>query len=37
MLEIMYELPEREPGQTYTITDKIVRKEERLFEPAAKA
>ncbi|WP_165074089.1 ATP-dependent Clp protease ATP-binding subunit ClpX [Paludisphaera rhizosphaerae] len=36
MLEIMYELPEREPGQTYTITDKIVRKEARLFEPAAK-
>jgi ATP-dependent Clp protease ATP-binding subunit ClpX len=35
MLEIMYDLPEREPGQTYVITDKIVRKEERLFEPAA--
>jgi ATP-dependent Clp protease ATP-binding subunit ClpX len=36
MLEVMYELPEREPGQTYAITDKIVRKEERLFEPAAR-
>jgi ATP-dependent Clp protease ATP-binding subunit ClpX len=34
MLEIMFDLPEREPGQTYVITDKIVRKEERLFEPA---
>ncbi|KAJ3052621.1 hypothetical protein HK102_011859, partial [Quaeritorhiza haematococci] len=36
MLEVMYELPEREPGQTYAITDKIVRKEEKLFEPAAR-
>ncbi len=33
MLEIMYELPEREPGQSYTITDRIVRKEESLFGP----
>lgn len=32
MLEIMYELPEREPGQSYTITDRIVRKEESLFD-----
>jgi len=31
MLEIMYELPEREPGQSYTITERIVRKEESLF------
>ncbi|MDG3006656.1 ATP-dependent Clp protease ATP-binding subunit ClpX [Paludisphaera mucosa] len=37
MLEVMYELPEREAGQTYTITDAIVRKEERLFEPSSKA
>ncbi len=37
MLDIMYELPEREPGQTYVVTDKIVRKEDRLFQPAAKA
>ncbi|WP_315852141.1 ATP-dependent Clp protease ATP-binding subunit ClpX [Paludisphaera soli] len=36
MLEVMYELPEREPGQIYAITDKIVRKEEKLFEPAAR-
>ena len=37
MLEIMYDLPEREPGQTYTITDKIVCKEANLFEPAGQA
>ena len=35
MLDIMYELPDREPGQTYTITDPIVRGEESLFGPAA--
>jgi len=37
MLEIMYELPEREPGQSYTITERIVRKEESLFEAKASA
>ena len=31
MLDIMYELPEREAGRTYTITDKVVRGEESLF------
>jgi len=31
MLDIMYELAEREPGRTYTITDKVVRGEESLF------
>ncbi|WP_255376980.1 ATP-dependent Clp protease ATP-binding subunit ClpX [Planctomyces sp. SH-PL62] len=36
MLEVMYELPERDPGQTYAITDRIVRKEEKLFEAVAK-
>ena len=35
MLEIMFELPEREPGKMYTITDKIVRGEEALFQPSA--
>ncbi|WP_337177490.1 ATP-dependent Clp protease ATP-binding subunit ClpX [Paludisphaera sp.] len=34
MLEIMFDLPERDPGQTYVITDRIVRKEDRLFEPS---
>ena len=37
MLEIMYDLPEREPGQSYTVTEAVVRKEESLFQPAAKA
>ncbi|WP_435016726.1 ATP-dependent Clp protease ATP-binding subunit ClpX [Tundrisphaera sp. TA3] len=35
MLEIMYELPDRVAGQHYTITDKIVRGEESLFNQAA--
>ena len=35
LLEIMFELPEREPGKSYTITDKIVRGEESLFQPSA--
>ena len=35
MLEIMYELPEREPGQTYTITEKVVTGEKHLFAPDA--
>jgi len=35
MLEIMYELPEREAGQLYTITDKVVLGEESLFSPSA--
>jgi ATP-dependent Clp protease ATP-binding subunit ClpX len=34
MLDVMFDLPERTPGQTYTITDKIVRGEESLFEAA---
>ena len=25
MLDIMYHLPEREPGQTYTITEDVVK------------
>ncbi|GAC1472493.1 MAG: ATP-dependent Clp protease ATP-binding subunit ClpX [Isosphaeraceae bacterium] len=35
MLDIMFELPEREAGKTYTITDKVVRGEEPLFSPNA--
>jgi ATP-dependent Clp protease ATP-binding subunit ClpX len=35
MLEIMYELPDRQPGQTYTITEQVVRGEEHLFGPTA--
>ena len=35
MIDIMYELPEREPGKTYTITDKVVRGEESLFNTTA--
>ena len=35
MLDIMYDLPERQPGQTYTITEQVVRGEESLFGPAA--
>ena len=31
MLDIMFELPDREPGQKYVLTDKIVRGEESLF------
>jgi ATP-dependent Clp protease ATP-binding subunit ClpX len=35
MLDIMFELPEREAGNTYTITDKVVLGEEALFSPSA--
>jgi ATP-dependent Clp protease ATP-binding subunit ClpX len=35
MLDIMFELPERQPGQTYTITEQVVRGEEPLFGPTA--
>lgn len=35
MLDIMYELPEREPGRTYVVTDRVVKGEESLFEPAS--
>jgi ATP-dependent Clp protease ATP-binding subunit ClpX len=35
MLDIMFELPEREPGRTYTISEKVVKGEESLFNPAA--
>ncbi len=35
MLDIMYELPNRPKGQTYTVTDRVVRGEQSLFEPAA--
>ena len=35
MLDIMYELPEREPGKRYTITGKVVRGEESLFSTSA--
>ena len=33
MLEFMYDLPERQPRQTYTITEQIVRGETSLFGP----
>jgi len=33
MLDIMYDLPERRPGQTYTITEQVVRGEKSLFGP----
>ena len=33
MLDIMYDLPERQPGQTYTITEQVVRGETSLFGP----
>jgi ATP-dependent Clp protease ATP-binding subunit ClpX len=33
MLDIMYDLPERQPGQTYTITEEVVRGEKALFGP----
>ncbi len=33
MLEIMYDLPERKPGQTYTVTEQVVRGEKSLFGP----
>ncbi|MGA7496010.1 MAG: ATP-dependent Clp protease ATP-binding subunit ClpX [Isosphaeraceae bacterium] len=35
MLDIMYDLPERQPGQTYTITEQVVRGETPLFGPEA--
>jgi ATP-dependent Clp protease ATP-binding subunit ClpX len=35
MLDIMFELPERPSGQTYTISDEIVRGEKPLFGPEA--
>jgi ATP-dependent Clp protease ATP-binding subunit ClpX len=35
MLEIMYELPDRQPGETYTVTEQVVRGEQSLFGPAA--
>jgi ATP-dependent Clp protease ATP-binding subunit ClpX len=35
MLDIMFELPDREPGHTYTISEKVVKGEEPLFNPAA--
>lgn len=35
MLDIMFELPDRSPGQSYTINDKIVRGEESLFSQGA--
>jgi ATP-dependent Clp protease ATP-binding subunit ClpX len=35
MLDIMFELPEREAGKTYTITEKVVRGDEPLFKPSA--
>ena len=33
MLDIMYDLPERQPGQTYTITEPVVRGETSFFGP----
>ena len=35
MLEIMFELPDREPGQTYTLNEKVVLGQESLFNQAA--
>jgi ATP-dependent Clp protease ATP-binding subunit ClpX len=35
MLDIMYELPEREAGRSYVINEAVVRGEQGLFEPAA--
>jgi ATP-dependent Clp protease ATP-binding subunit ClpX len=35
MLDFMYELPERAEGQTYTVTERVVRGEESLFGPVA--
>ena len=31
MFDIMFELPEREPGQKYVLTPEVVRGEERMF------
>ncbi len=35
MLDIMYDLPDRERGQTYTITEQVVRGDASLFGPEA--
>ena len=35
MLDIMYDLPERQPGQTYTITEDVVKGKKSLFGPEA--
>ena len=35
MLDIMYELPDRPQGQTYTVTERVVKGEEPLFGPLA--
>jgi len=35
MLDIMFDLPERPPGQTYRVTDRVVRGEESLFAQGA--
>jgi ATP-dependent Clp protease ATP-binding subunit ClpX len=37
MLDIMYELPERPEGQTYTISDAVVKGEASVFPPAGAA
>jgi len=37
MLDIMYELPDRDPGQTYVLTDRVVRGEDSLFPQEAAA
>jgi len=34
MLEVMFELPERTPGQTYVVTEGVVRGEASVFTPA---
>ncbi len=35
MLDIMFDLPEREPGQSYLVNERVVRGEESLFNPHA--
>ncbi|HEY2158331.1 MAG TPA: ATP-dependent Clp protease ATP-binding subunit ClpX [Isosphaeraceae bacterium] len=35
MLDVMYDLPERAPGQTYVIDDRVVRGEASMFDGAA--
>ena len=35
MLDIMFDLPDREPGQTYVLNERVVRGEESLFAHAA--
>jgi ATP-dependent Clp protease ATP-binding subunit ClpX len=37
MFDLMYELPDREPGQRYIITPEVVRGEKRLLPPDAAA